>query len=328
MTNWGEGDTLNIVVSGQVSYGKSTLINNFLDLDPSEQANTGKTGTAVTTAVHSYSKRKNGYLVNIFDTPGFSDPSTTNAKTLEELEEKARDFTVHLLLYCVSLRAGRVNDGDINAIRLITRIFGKKVWEHTVFVFTFANENCKVAMDKYKPFIQTLKSKVGDAMQKAGVGHCSLQFAEAGFKESNLILSNGSTTDWKMELLKQSLRQVKLEVTCCLLKVVLTNAEKESAKVEEGKKKSAYWKIGMGVAAGALIVGGLATGGALFGVAAAVVGTGTAVGAGAVGGIVGSVAGGMIGKKLSDKDKKEIDEILLLKYKMWEQQQKHRKGSK
>ena len=128
---------LKIVTIGRGGHGKSTLINNLLNLQGEEAAMSFKSGTPVTTGVTMYNKEVNGVTVYIYDTPGLQDESVDERKIIKEIEKLTKGY-VDLLFYVSSLN-DRINSADEKIIKSITNEFNHQVWEHAVLVLTHAD---------------------------------------------------------------------------------------------------------------------------------------------------------------------------------------------
>lgn len=308
---------LKIVISGQGGIGKSSLINNFLDLEVG--AKTAKRAKAVTKAVNQYPKVKNGVQVIIFDTPGLCDTEIPKEKTLEDIG-KVTEGEVDLLYYCVNLRIGRLNEGDVDAFMLLSEIFGKELWENVVFVFTFANEEC--GSDDYFENIETLEEVTRDALVKKV--HLttnqaqSVSFTVAGNRDEYLHYHDGKTKNWKNDLFVKSLKKANPKAIPALLRIQMSEKEWSMIFAPKNQKEKELWWEEVGKYAGVVATG---TGAAI---GAVTLGAGTAVGVGvAVGGsAAGAWLGPVVGKWLCHKEVPELNAIVYLKYQIWKQQKK------
>lgn len=149
LARWGNklaGRKLVIAVAGKSGNGKSTLCNNLLLLEGESAAKTEDSLVSVTHTVSLYKTRNQPNLPLIMvDIPGLDGIDQNGAEVVAKVKE-ATGGNVDLLLYCVGIQTGtRINAGDRFIIQQLTTAFGRKVWEHTVLVFTFAN---KVAAEK------------------------------------------------------------------------------------------------------------------------------------------------------------------------------------
>ena len=133
---------LKILTVGRGGHGKSTLINNLLNLEGEAAATAFKSGKPVTKAVDSYEKEVNSVTVHIYDTPGLQDDTIDEQKVIKEIENLTKGY-VHILFYVSSLN-DRINSADERIIKAITSEFKVQVWEHAVLVLTHADNHCRV----------------------------------------------------------------------------------------------------------------------------------------------------------------------------------------
>ena len=131
-----------IVTAGKAGVGKSTLVNNFLQLEGDAAFKTSFDPASVTTAVDHCDKEINGVKVRVIDMPGLhavdsgdrTDKITDILGDLKGVTEKGAD----VVFYCVSL-LNRLENVDYQNMDTLTKAFGSKIWERIIFVFTFAD---------------------------------------------------------------------------------------------------------------------------------------------------------------------------------------------
>lgn len=280
-------DPLRIVVAGLGGVGKSTLVNRLFGLRQEEnvaEEGSGHSGEATTMAVRRYRhKLKNGVEVIIFDTPGFDDPDINEYCIIADMKLKTEGM-LDLMLYCVSVekKGARVTQGDIRAIRLLTRVFGVELWKKAIFVVTFANMACdRLEKDEYFKLINTIKVKLRtNLLEKARMPNdivAGIPVVTAGFTDP-VILHEENCQNWADRLFGLLLQR-NPKVASALLKGKLT-------------KEEFVDMLGYGLAVS--VTGGVAGGVAGAGAGA---GIGAAIGAivGAVGGPFGVAAGAAVG---------------------------------
>lgn len=129
-----QGKSLSIVVTGQGGQGKSKLVNSLID-KPLAKVNDGP--RSVTQNVERYKENIDGVDLTMIDTPGFSDPSKTDRDIIGEILKESNG--IDLVLFCVRMDR-RMQKADYRIMRKLTRAFGKSIWEHALFVLTFANK--------------------------------------------------------------------------------------------------------------------------------------------------------------------------------------------
>ena len=82
-----ERPPLKIVTVGRGRQGKSTLVNNLLNLQGEEAAVSYKSGKPVTKTVGVHKNEVNGVTVYIYDTPGLQDSTIDERKVIKEIEK-------------------------------------------------------------------------------------------------------------------------------------------------------------------------------------------------------------------------------------------------
>ena len=125
---------MKILVLGRTGSGKSTLINNILGR---EIASVGHRPFPETTTVSVYKEEIHGVSVTACDTPGLGDASGQEKEYMEKI--KVSCDNPDLVLYCLSMDNTRWHTDDEEAIKLVTKVLGNKIWEHSVLVLTFAD---------------------------------------------------------------------------------------------------------------------------------------------------------------------------------------------
>uniref|UniRef100_A0A1X7V7I6 AIG1-type G domain-containing protein n=1 Tax=Amphimedon queenslandica TaxID=400682 RepID=A0A1X7V7I6_AMPQE len=132
-----KGRELKIVVVGEAGQGKSTLINGLLG---KEVANEGDQFDAGTAEIKYYNLNQNGISVKIWDTPGFGFGSEEEDQKMVEQLRRSDCFPHDLALFCFRMDGTRFPTRvHTTTVKILTQVFGRKFWEHTVFILTFAN---------------------------------------------------------------------------------------------------------------------------------------------------------------------------------------------
>ena len=127
---------LGFVVVGEAGQGKSSLTNCLLGR---EQAPEGRSLKPQTSSVDGFVFKENGVDVYLWDSPGFGINSEEDERIMKDIGRQC-DKAVDLMLYCIAMYNIRWPlESDCKNISTITEKFGKEVWDHCVFVLTFAN---------------------------------------------------------------------------------------------------------------------------------------------------------------------------------------------
>ena len=127
---------VNIFITGKTGVGKSALINGLVGGKVVKEGFKLDRGT---TEVTSHDVEFHCVKVTVWDSPGLQDGTSNEAQYLADMKEKCSDMDI--CIYCVSLMETRFFDGcpDIVAMKKLTKVLGKKMWENAMFVLTFAN---------------------------------------------------------------------------------------------------------------------------------------------------------------------------------------------
>ena len=126
------GTSIRMMITGRICQGKSTLVNSLMG----KVVATGP--RSVTCNTESFTGHINGFQVTLIDTPGLSDLNKSDQDILAEISQEIDEEPIHLILFCVRMD-GRLEKDDYRIMRKLTQAFGQSIWEHTVFVLTFAN---------------------------------------------------------------------------------------------------------------------------------------------------------------------------------------------
>ena len=124
-----------IFITGKTGVGKSALVNGLIG---KKVAKEGDTLNPETLKVKGYEKQCHCVKVTVWDSPGL-DGTSNEAKYLQDM--KTRCSRMDICIYCVSMMETRFREGcaDIIAMKKLTAVLGKKMWENALFVLTFAN---------------------------------------------------------------------------------------------------------------------------------------------------------------------------------------------
>ena len=283
-----------IVTAGKSGVGKSTTINNFLELSEEEACPTGDDADATTTEVKLCKKEKNGLVLKLVDTPGIGGIKKTDTKNVLKQLSRVTEGKADILLYCVSLHSSAKPDaGDVEIIKMLNSAFGSEIWKHTILVLTFANLRNSKSEELYRRLIE------GYAMHFQN----ALRAAKVKTVEVRSIFSEN------MDELKDAIPAVPVGENPCdqqlplgqawsdiLLKEILNRSEASVAlQLLKWKGLLPPGSVDATAEIGGSIMGGVAVGAALGAVAGAPlsvpgIAVGTPVGA-FIGGLIGGLGG-------------------------------------
>ena len=299
-----------IVTAGKAGVGKSTLINNFLQLE-GEAAFEARSGpSSVTTSVDHRDKEINGIQIRVIDMPGLhaadsGDRTDTSEDILGDLNGVTTYNTengVDVVFYCINL-LNRLENVDYENIDTLTKVFGSRIWEHVIFMFTHTdlallNEiRLEELVERYTEALRNhLVEKRGVNVEIRSIySFPTEQFSkDAEIDKFNGIVgipvskNPGIPENWRITLLLQVIRKCRKENIPALLKlkrIDWVEIKKSIATVAKGGGRGAA----VGTAVGAVI--GAIVGGALTAPAGGVGAIPTASGGAAIGSCIGTVVG-------------------------------------
>ena len=137
LTEWfRNSNEVKIFITGKTGVGKSTLVNGLVG---KRMAKEGDTLDPETSVVNGYKTKHRSVNVTVWDSPGLQDGTHNEREYLDDMKKHCSDMD--LSIYCVSLKETRFYKGcpDVVAMKKLTELFGKKMWENAMFVLTFAN---------------------------------------------------------------------------------------------------------------------------------------------------------------------------------------------
>lgn len=305
---------LRVLICGQGGVGKSTLINQLLQLEGEGRAEEGIKGGAMTTAVSKYeTTTKSGVKVCLFDSPGFGDVDIKDETTIAMMVHKT-EKKLDMFFYCIGLNgSARVQQGDVQAIKKVTGVFTEKIWKNAIIVLTFANvfEERVANVEEYTATISRITEKVRQVLRNdARVSEdivTKIPLLTAGHTEPVLKYEAEecqSMDGWDNRLFLEALKKVDPKVLPALFEARF--GWKDVVAALGGGGGGAAVGAGAGVGAGALI--GAPFGGPIGAAIGAAVGGG--IGAG-VGGAGGAGTGFLVFQAV------KIRSVLRVKYEKW-----------
>ena len=295
-----------IVTAGKAGIGKSTLINNFLQLEGDAAFEARLDPHSVTTGVNHSDRVINGVQVRVIDMPGLhaadsgnrTDTSGDILGDLKALTGKGAD----VVFYCFNL-LNRLENVDFENLDTLTQAFGSEIWNNVIFVFTytdFAILNGSNPEELVGNFVEALKSHLVEK-RKVNVEIRSIYSfpADAVSEDAEINTFNGivgipvsknpaTPPNWRITLLLQVIRKCKKENIPAILRLHYIDwheIRKSTTIVGAGGMGGAVVGTAVGAAVGAAI-GGLATV-PIGGVGALP----TAAGGAAVGAWIGTISG-------------------------------------
>ena len=277
------------LTAGKPGAGKSTLINNLLELKGKKAAESEASPNSVTKAIDYYEEEVHGITVRIIDIPGLEARDLTSKKQQETLEDLSvlTDGKADIMLYCMKL-SDRDDGKDERIVQKLTKAFGKEIWRHTVLVLTYAdavlnqNEGDRETLERFTSMFEEVLKKAGvnDVPVKSILAQDAGSESESVQQPKIIGIPVGRHTespkDWRYLLFKEMIKKCKIDSIPAML--ALQGLTPDWVATVLG--------LGGFVGTSVGLIGGIIGGGA------AGVSVGGVVG-GAVGGAIGSVFGGI-----------------------------------
>lgn len=127
------------------------MINNFLDLEHDKISPTGDNVDPTTTGIKVHSTYRSRVEIKMHEVPGLGGTKKSETVTILKGISKETD----ILLYNVSLHpSAKIDKTDVENIKLLTAVYGRKIWLRTVLVLTFANQRSSKNENTYKRLIE------------------------------------------------------------------------------------------------------------------------------------------------------------------------------
>ena len=308
-----KGRPMRVLVCGLGGVGKSTLINNLLQLKGEDKLIAAKRGRATTTAICQCEREtKSGIKVCLFDTPGLGDAQLSDKETIAMMISET-NRQLDIAFYCIALDgSARVQHGDVLAIKIMTEAFTRKIWKRSVIVLTKANVLEKEEGVEYDEVIMNITESIQGVLKEADVHDEDI--------DTIPIVTAGHTADavqekcknWEDQLFLAALKQVD---------PVMFPALFEARFSWKGMMSTIGATVG-----GVLVGAGIGAGtGAIFGEVAGPLGAVVGAGVGAVvGGTIGGIGGGL--KMAAGTIPVEINPIVKIKFRKWKKRMSHQQA--
>ena len=197
---------MKLVVLGKGGSGKSALVNSLLGFGRSAPgaAEESNAGYSVSTEVRHYNNRRDDIHVEVWDTPSLHENSAR--KTLSQLSDRTKG-NADVVLFCIALSRGmRVDDSYYKLISILTEVYTERLWNHAIFVLTFANDlpyKEERQRDQHERTVKNVQEELQLAMQRAGVDSSiadCVPLLTAGYNEGVL---KHETDDWNKRLFER-----------------------------------------------------------------------------------------------------------------------------
>ncbi len=149
---------------GRTGVGKSSTVNSLM----AEKVAPVGDYRPTTMSVESYEGEIAGVEFTIIDTPGLCDDLEEKGNDYDYLEQiRVNVERIDLMWFITALDDARVRSDEIRGIKIISDVFGSKIWEQSIIVFTCAD---KVSSVKYPEALRIRTELIREQITKyAGV---------------------------------------------------------------------------------------------------------------------------------------------------------------
>ena len=226
-----------LLTAGSNGVGKSTFVNNLLNLKGEKRAPAKHSPNSVTTEVKSFYQEDIGsdILVRILDTPGFESGRAAQQNEKESLAmiSVSTDGKADLLLYFLSLCGGRFDETlHRNIIKKLNDTFSNNIWKRALLILTHADVVLLTADEDDDGTLPNLVDGYCHAFEKAletcGVSPIAVQSVltvdDYTVGESVILAvpvgkKPSSPPEWKNSVLKAIAKKVDVDVIPAMLEI-------------------------------------------------------------------------------------------------------------
>lgn len=262
------------VLAGRTGVGKSSTVNSLLGC---EVAKIGKY-EPTTKSLETYEHEVNSINFIIVDTPGLCDDLEEAGNDQEYLNLMRTKIKQMVSMWFISrLDETRVSSDEKRGIQLLSKAFGKKAWECSVIIFTFANS---VPVSEYEERLNKRTALIRKEIAKYVGEETANQIPSIAV--DNLSETTPDGKKWLGEFFTRVFVRASesgsLAFAAAMKDSVFSSSGKARIELDENQKEEVKNKINKG------LIGGLASGGTAVGL---FLGPGGAI----VGGLLGTVVG-------------------------------------
>jgi small GTP-binding protein len=262
------------VLAGRTGVGKSSTVNSLLDC---EVAKTGKY-EPTTKSVDTYEHKVNGINFIIVDTPGLCDEEEEAGNDQKYLNLMKPKIQKMVSMWFVSqLNDTRVTSDEKRVIKRLSKAFGKKVWECSVIVFTYANS---VTASEYEETLKIRTELIRKEIAKYVEEDTANQIPSIAVDNKSETTPDGKKWlgEFFTRVFVRASESGSLAFAAAMKDSVSSSSGKPRIELDENQKEEIKNKINKG------LIGALASGGTAVGL---FLGPGGAI----VGGLLGTVVG-------------------------------------
>ena len=150
----------NVILLGKTGHGKSTLCNLLSNTVEFTVGHDQKSTTAEIKNLR-FTNQKNNMILNIIDTPGFSDSEGRDQKNIENLIkylDNKQNPRIHAIIIVISIQEPKVDNSIQEFLKEICKLFPlPEFWEHVIIFYSRYFGQCQDDLDELKERAEMFK---------------------------------------------------------------------------------------------------------------------------------------------------------------------------
>ena len=222
----------NFLLLGRTGVGKSSTVNALIGENIAEVGDF----TATTFQVKPYKSQIQGINYSIIDTPGLCDNRPEKHQDELYLKEiKKRILSIDCVWFTTPLNETRLRSDELYGIKVITKVFGKEIWDRSIIVFTFAD---LIPPEKYFFTLQQRTNLIVSAIQEYSGEAIAKQIPSVGVSNITDRTPNGEL--WLGELYTKVFVRISKKGALPFLLATSNRLKETNPEQEIIEKKNKY----------------------------------------------------------------------------------------